>query len=762
MEENKRLICGEELIEEKNRRLEKYEYIDESVSSISEMENLGWEIARKYKHHIKFKREKDIPFDEDFENQVWLLFNKLGFCHMNKGRFFKLNYSDKDENLTQQIDVFAADEESIIIIECKSSKTLDRKTSFKTDIEAIGGKRGGLIAAAKKLFPSKKLKVKFVFATKNYALSKQDKERMADFDIMHFDEDSIKYYEELLNHIGGAARYQLLGNLFEGQKIPEMHSVVPAIEGYMGTHKYYSFSIEPVKLLKMGFVLHHDNAYKDEMPAYQRIIKKNRLNAIQRFVDNGGFFPNSIIISINTKSKLQFDKSSLQDEQSISKIGLLHLPQEYKSMYIIDGQHRLYGYSNSKWQNKNTIPVVAFVNLEKEEQIQLFMDINENQKAVPKNLRTTLESDLLWNSEDYNERRKAISSRIAQRLGESKESSLYKRIVTGENTTTPFCCVTLDIITKSLKASEFYNKYKKQDVIEDGIIDKGATDSTYKLLYDYISLSFNYLSDNLEELWSLDTSSDNCIICNTFIYGFIRIFADILKYLKDIGVVNPKTDSITNIIDECKPYIDIIAHAVQDMSPLDKIAFRKQYGRVGDKRFWMTLRQKIRDIMPKFNPDGLEEFWRDNSMKYNEEAFKIIRDIELYLKGTIIKKLKTKYGNSWFRQGCPKSVYDAAQKLAADKNYEKEDDMPDALPQDQLHLIDYREIALYGSNWSELFEKILADPSVKGDKKKKTEWMQKLNTIRNQNFHTYSVTEEEITSLKTIKNWLITDTIGQH
>lgn len=758
MDENKRLICNEELIEEKNRRLEKFEYLNESdFSKISQMEELGWEIVRKYKKHVKFRRERNIPFDEEFENQVWLLFNKLGFSYMNKGRFFKLSYSDKEENLTQQIDVFAADEESIIIIECKSSKTLDRKTSFKTDIEAIGGKRGGLIAAAKKLFPSKKLKVKFVFATKNYALSKQDKDRMADFGIVHFDEDSIKYYEELLNHLGIAARYQLLGNLFEGQKIPEMHSVVPAIEGEMGSHKYYSFSIEPEKLLKIGFVLHHDNAYKDEMPAYQRIIKKNRLKAVQEFVDNGGFFPNSIIISINTKSKLRFDKSSLQDEQSISKIGLLHLPQEYKSVYIIDGQHRLYGYSNSKWKNKNTIPVVAFVNLEKEEQIQLFMDINENQKAVPKNLRTTLEADLLWNSEDYNERRKAISSRIAQRLGENKDSSLYKRIVTGENTATSFCCVTLEIITKSLKASDFYNKYKKQDVLEDGIIDKGANDSTYKLLYDYICLSFNYLSDSIEELWELDTSNDNCIICNTFIYGFIRIFADILKYLKDKNLVSPKTDSVTTIIDACKPYIDIIAYAVQEMPASDKIAFRKQYGRVGDKRFWMTLRQKIHDVEPQFNPEGLEEFWRDNSMKYNEEAFKIIRDIELYLKATVIERLQTKYGNSWFRQGCPKSVYDAAINLAADKNYNKEDGMPDELPQDQLHLIDYRDIALYGSNWSELFEKILADPSVKGDKKKKTEWMQKLNTIRNQNFHTYSVTEEEITIIKAIKKWLIKD-----
>ena len=73
-----------------------------------------------------------------------------------------------------------------------------------------------------------------------------------------------------------------------------------------------------------------------------------------------------------------------------SQIGTLHLPKQYRSVFIIDGQHRIFGYSGSKYAGKNTIPVVAMVNLEKEEQVKLFMEINENQKAVPKNLRNTL------------------------------------------------------------------------------------------------------------------------------------------------------------------------------------------------------------------------------------------------------------------------------------------------------------------------------------------------------------------------------------
>ena len=39
------------------------------------------------------------------------------------------------------------------------------------------------------------------------------------------------------------------------------------------------------------------------MPTYQRIIKKQRLKEIRKFIDNKGFFPNSLIISIDTNGK---------------------------------------------------------------------------------------------------------------------------------------------------------------------------------------------------------------------------------------------------------------------------------------------------------------------------------------------------------------------------------------------------------------------------------------------------------------------------
>lgn len=108
------------------------------------------------------------------------------------------------------------------------------------------------------------------------------------------------------------------------------------------------------------------------------------------------------------------------------------------------------------------MPVVAFVNLDRSEQIKLFMDINENQKSVPKTLRVTLNSDMLWESEDYNNRRQAIRSKIAQMLGEQETSPLYKRVVIGEDESSPVKSITVEALQTALKRSDFLSVYGKR------------------------------------------------------------------------------------------------------------------------------------------------------------------------------------------------------------------------------------------------------------------------------------------------------------
>lgn len=734
------------------------EFIFESIPNelIPQYEANGWKICKQYKKTVKMQKQK--PLDMAFEDDVWTLFARMGFLFLNKDRTFKLPYSD-NENLTQQVDVFVADEETILIIECKTAEN-PKQSNFKETIEAIGGKKEGLITAIQHLFPDTKYKIKFIFATKNYYLSEQDSARLDNYGIIHFDEEVLKYYQELTKHLGPSAKYQLLGSIFEGQTIPELDNRIPAIKGKMGGYTYYSFSIEPEKLLKIGYVLHRNKANRKLMPTYQRLIKKSRLKSVQNFVDNGGFFPNSIIINIDTNGKsIRFDNAGNQIEGSISRIGILHLPKKYRSAYIIDGQHRLYGYANSPYKVTNCIPVVAFINLKRTQQVKLFMQINENQKAVPKNLRNTLNSDLLWNSEDRNEQIKALKLQIALSLGEELQSPLYDRIIIGENIKSATRCITIDTIKIGLDRGNFFGTFDKSSIKTDGTFYKGNNDATFDKLFPFLISCFKYIKDNLSEEWDKGDADDGFLTINANIESLLRIFSDIIDHIVKKGI-NPKIDSIQNIMQEMEFYLDPLIDFYRNLTSESKIELKKSYGIAGRTKVWRILQREILKIRTDFHPEGLDKYWKDEDKRYNVDSFKFIRDIETYMKEDFRTKLQQAYGSQWFKRGIPKAVYDKANQLASEKNYEITDASEEYTPWDCLTLIDYRRIATYGSNWRDIFEKYYTKPGEEksGNKEVKTEWMQKLERIRNNNFHTYSVKEEEFEFLLELHNWLITQT----
>ncbi len=749
------LISGKELKSIQNKR--KKEYITEGIlyDLKDEYLNEGWELDREFKYKIRMRKSK--PQDEIFEDQVWNTLANLGFELLNKDRNYRLPYSE-DESLTQQVDVLAVDEQTMLLVKCKSAEK-NTKGNFKEVIEAIGGRKVGILKTLKKMFPNSKHKVKFVLATNNYYLSKPDIERLENFDIIHFDEEIIGYYQDLTKQLGLSARFQLLGNLFEGQTIPELENQIPAIEGKMGSHTYYSFSIEPDKLLKLGYVLHRNKANKKLMPTYQRMIKRARLKSVQEFIDCGGYFPNSLIINIEAKRKLKFERANTQVKNAISNIGVLHLPKKYRSAFIIDGQHRLYGYANSKYKSNNSIPVVAFVNLNRSEQVKLFMDINEKQKAVPKNLRNTLNANLLWNSESLIQQFKALRLQIAQDLGEDKDSPLYERIIIGENKKTSRMCITIDAVATSLYRSDFFGKISKNVIIEDGTFYNGDLDSTYNKIVPYLKSCFNYLKNNLsEEIW--EKGEEGIVLINKGVYAIIMVISDIINHLSENKYINPKSDAKDKLFEETKTYLDPIIHFFKNITDEQVLELKSRYGSGGDTKYWRTLELVVQETHASFKPSGLEDYLKKEAKEFNEKSYKLIRDLEQFFNSEFKEKLKSKFDKSWWKKGVPPDVYEKAELLASKKNREIEDEEDEVTPWECLNLIDYRKIAL--KNWRDLYEKNFTKPGeekISGGKDAKTKWLVKLERIRNENFHSYSVTEEEFAFLTELHEWLIQRTI---
>src|SRR5206468_2717978 len=144
-----------------------------------------------------------------------------------------------------------------------------------------------------------------------------------------------------------------------------------------------------------------------------------KLKEIQRYLtDAKGFFPNSLVVSFSQRPHCKpievFERLGL-------KTVLLSLPSEYGSITIIDGQHRLFGYSNVT-EGNHLIPVLAFESLDPDDQGELFVTINSKQKKV--------DSNILWDLHEYfGGSAKAAISRTVKELNRRAGSPFFGRII---------------------------------------------------------------------------------------------------------------------------------------------------------------------------------------------------------------------------------------------------------------------------------------------------------------------------------------------
>ena len=133
----------------------------------------------------------------------------MGFKQLSKDRNFKLKHGEST-GCNQQVDVFCADDETILIIECKSREKVGPAT-FKNNIDAFKGNMEGFKKYIQEEFGRDK-KIVFIYATNNVVWSENDDGRLNEIrhvKKVHMDEENIQYYEDLSNNLGTAAKYQI-------------------------------------------------------------------------------------------------------------------------------------------------------------------------------------------------------------------------------------------------------------------------------------------------------------------------------------------------------------------------------------------------------------------------------------------------------------------------------------------------------------------------------------------------------------------------
>lgn len=621
-----------------------YDFLTIELNEADDYKNDGWEVVTTLKRKVKVQREKDPG--RKFEDDVWCMFYNLGFR--------TLNYDDKlvvqwgtGAGDHHQLDVVAVDDEAIFVVECKATDKI-KNASFKKDIDNLTQYKDGITKALRQIYGEKK--VKFVFATRNYKFSEssEDLQRLKDNKVYHFNENSYNYINNLIKAYKSSVKYQFYGLMFKNERISTDAIRVPALKGSMGGHDYYMLSIEPSKLLKIGFVLHRTKVNDSMAPTYQRLLVPSRLKGITKFIDEGGYFPNSIIInfdSSNKKMKVQFEPSTKTGDTN-SRFGILSIPNAYGIAYIIDGQHRVYGYAGSQYKDTNTIPVVAFNNMDSQEQLKIFMDINENQKSVSPSLRLDLAEDINWDSERADSRMLALRSSIIKTLTRDSNSVLYTRISVGEDsaklTFKPF----ITALSKSSLLPKATNKTYTQDTdvclydcnnLDHNKAMNEAKKRISSLLRDSYAYMYNRLGEDIFKSFFED---------NRGTYAFIVLVGSLNKHLIYSDQLNRKSPTDQQI-QEMSPYFNVLADYLTNLPTEHRNRLFVAKGQGADTTWLHMFENAINEKYPEYNPDGLKEWKESQDENLQQEGQNYGRQIEQILHDRVLEKLQELHGEKW-------------------------------------------------------------------------------------------------------------------
>ena len=714
------------------KRRKPFQEMSVAKSEVEGYINDGWEIDRELK--IKSRLRRPWSHDKWLENRVWHLFYLLGYPEISEGRNFQVTIKRKGaEPYRKQIDVLAKDDETVIVAECKSSERISRR-SLQKDIEEFSNLKGPIADAIKKHYGDYyKPKIIWLFFTNNIVWSLPDKQRAAGANIKIVTERELRYFLQIADHLRAAARFQFLAEFLKNQKIPEMENVrVPAVKGKIGGKTFYSFVSTPKQMLKIAFVNHRSLNDPAGAPSYQRLVSKARLRQISRFIYDGGFFPTNILVNFNTKCRFE---QTAKDSDTNVVFGNLYLPSKYKSAWIIDGQHRLYGYAplTDEYLSQN-IMVVAFEGLKREEEANLFVTINHEQKSVPKTLLDDLEGELKWGSDRPAERIGAISARLIGVLNEDIGEPLYSRITQQGIVSTEKTCLTIPALKEGILRSRLIGEaILKGKEYAPGPLCGTDDEATLDRARSVLNTFFQRLKDANPEQWEAGSKGFLCI--NIALQAYLLLLSAMISYMERKKVLSARELEIEDLIAEIEDYLDPILSWLSEASATQmEEHFRVQFGSGGPPEYFFRLCTLIRASFPDFSPEGMDEWIKEQSNENIDDADKKLKDLNIQVQRAIFNAFKKKYGEErdayWNKGVVSKDIKMDAYKKSLD------DDDENRLPlENYLDFIQYKKIVEHNSHWN-MFKLLfdIPEPGEKGQAKN-IRWMERINKLRRISAH---------------------------
>lgn len=514
---------------------------------------------------VKSKRKspiKDIQKEKRaLKRKIKATFTGVGFEHIpTNGHEMKVG--------TRTVEVDAMFVYKNIWLLCEDTVQNNNKTDHilrkNEAAREIKSHIGEFIEELIKIFPEKKdilkeynkdrIKLYFLYTNSSGIEETEDiKTRFSNLTFMQL--RTLNYFNSMMKCVKYSARneiFRFLGlksNQIGIQKSTSEDSKITApivysneMTGLANDIRVVSFMMSAQDLLDTCYVLRKDN-WEESIWLYQRLIVKNKIRNIRKFLENSGeAFYNNIIVALPDKIKFEDKNGNYKSINNVSDLGenlKLILPKEINSICVIDGQHRIFAHYESgtddqqekkikKLRKRLHLLVTGLVfpeDMPEEKkrrfQSRLFLEINSNTKKVPasvllqiRRIQNPIADESIAQSVIEHLNRKGVFKDKFQLStlggGTIKTASIVRFALRYLVTAKP------EVGKKSLY--EYWNGDKKKfDKMEDKAVDN-YTEYCSVVLEQY----FSAIKEQLQEYWNEESKLLSVISINGFIIAFTR------------------------------------------------------------------------------------------------------------------------------------------------------------------------------------------------------------------------------------------------
>lgn len=438
---------------------------------------------------------------------------------------------------------------------------------------------------------------------------------------------------------------------------------------------------------------------------------------------------------MNFSDALGFDLISNKENVDPNiKFGWVKLPSKYRSAWIIDGQHRLYGFSHlsDKYLDQNLF-VLAFEKMAVQKEADLFITINHEQKSVPRSLLVSLLADLRMGDSDPSTALSALGSAIVRSMNTDMTSPLARRFAMHGVPPEPSQNLTISEAVNGLRRSGLIGRLTGKKLVSgplSGPMDQDTVERSAAVLNAY----FEALRAANPTRW--EAGREAFIAVNPGIRAHLSMIAEVVTYLshrKSLDFPLMKPDEFAeHIIKFCKPVFNFVRNASDDDI---RAKFSRKFGEGGVKEYGYHLMEILAEEHRGFGTDEFQLWVEQSTSEKIDETNQFLLKLAERLTDYVIDTLKKVHGTHRLPSDEPAFWETGVQSKRIRRNAfdaQQNDKKRRKSKEAYLNIVDLSEIVKQPNNWDH-FEHVFKNPrpDERAGQKYYLDWIQTFNELRN-------------------------------